>query len=87
MDVLVQPELVGEAGPSHRRGLLAVVLGAGVGGLLAAHVACRHFEEVTVLEKDAVLAGRVEDEGVEQVSASGLHACSKAGWPYGRPDT
>ncbi len=33
---------------------IAVVLGAGIAGLLAAHVASRHFQRVIVLERDNI---------------------------------
>ena len=44
----------------------AVVIGAGIAGLLAAQVACRHFGSVVLLEKDG-LQGRVDAQTVEEV--------------------
>jgi hypothetical protein len=43
----------------------AIVLGASVGGLLAARALCDHFERVTVVERDTLLDGE-ELHGVPQ---------------------
>lgn len=47
------------------QGKRAIVIGAGMSGLLAARVAANHFEQVTVLEKDD-LAGPEARKGVPQ---------------------
>lgn len=44
----------------------AVVLGAGMGGLLAAKVLAAHYETVTVLERDALTAEGLPRRGVPQ---------------------
>src|SRR5262245_55527804 len=45
-------------------GQQAVVLGASVGGLLAARVLSEHFERVIVLERDALTDGLAPRKGV-----------------------
>ena len=51
--------------PSGRE---AVIIGGGVAGLLAAHVACKHgFNRVTLLDRD-LLGGDVQQETVQEVS-------------------
>ena len=47
------------------QGKHAIVIGAGMSGLLAARVAANHFERVTVLEKDD-LPGAEARKGVPQ---------------------
>jgi len=48
----------------------AVVIGGGVAGLLAAHVACKHgFSRVTLLDRD-LLGGKVQQETVQEASVS-----------------
>lgn len=44
----------------------AVVVGAGIGGLLAARVLARHFDRVTLLERDALPDEPVARKGVPQ---------------------
>src|SRR5262245_36469057 len=44
----------------------AVVLGAGMAGLMAARVLAEHFEWVTVLERDVIPDGPHERRGVPQ---------------------
>lgn len=44
----------------------AVVLGGSIAGLLAAHVLSRHFERVTLIERDAFPAGDEPRKGVPQ---------------------
>ncbi|GAB4813107.1 hypothetical protein N2152v2_000153 [Parachlorella kessleri] len=47
----------------------AVIIGGGVAGLLAAHVACQHgFHRVTLLDRD-LLGGKVEYETVHETAA------------------
>jgi phytoene dehydrogenase-like protein len=48
----------------------AIVIGAGIAGLLAAGVLARHFGAVSVLEKDALPVAPVARRGVPQ----GAHA-------------
>ena len=51
----------------------AIIVGGGVAGLLAAHVACQHgFSRVTLLDRD-LLGGKVEQETLQEVGA-GLQA-------------
>jgi hypothetical protein len=54
------------------KGLQAVVVGGGIGGLLAAHSLTRHFDRVVLLEKDAAGSARVEDETFKQVQPAML---------------
>ena len=44
----------------------AIVMGAGVAGLLAARVLARHFARVTVLERDSLPATPRPRDGVPQ---------------------
>lgn len=48
-------------GPTH-----GVVLGAGLAGMLAARVLCRHLDRVTVIERDELPAGPHVRKGVPQ---------------------
>lgn len=55
--------------------LSAVILGAGVAGLLTASVACKHFDDVHLIDKD-FLGGRVENETIVEVLwAHGISGC------------
>lgn len=45
-----------------------MVIGGGVAGLLAAAVACKHFDHVVLLDRDDLLGGRVEKESVDEAS-------------------
>ena len=51
-------------------GTHAIVIGASMGGLLAARALANHFQSVTVLERDAFPAADVARKGVPQ----GRHA-------------
>jgi phytoene dehydrogenase-like protein len=42
--------------PTASLGKRAVVMGAGMGGMMAAEVLSRYFDEVLILEKDALPA-------------------------------
>ena len=50
----------------------AIVLGAGIAGLLAARVLAEHYATVTVLERDA-LAGAAQRRGVPQGRVVGIN--------------
>jgi flavin-dependent dehydrogenase len=49
-----------------RRGSHAIVIGASLGGLLAARALANHFQSVMVLERDAFPAADVPRKGVPQ---------------------
>ena len=51
---------------SHLIGQRAVVLGAGIGGLTAAGALADHFEQVVVLERDALPSGAAHRAGTPQ---------------------
>ncbi|WP_051267236.1 FAD-dependent oxidoreductase [Nakamurella lactea] len=55
----------------------AVVIGAGIGGLLAARVLAEHFDTVTVVDRDALPDGPTPRRGVPQ--GSHVHALQMAG--------
>ncbi len=59
-----------EARPMSRKGSHAVVIGASMGGLLAARALANHFQSVTVLERDVFPADDIPRKGVPQ----GRHA-------------
>lgn len=54
-----------------------VVLGSGIGGLLAAGVAARHFDRVLIIEKDAIPEQPGARKGVPQ--GPQIHAIIKRG--------
>lgn len=49
------------------RGLRVVVLGAGVAGVLSAHVACQHAHSVWLVEGDSLAAGGGEASAAEEI--------------------
>lgn len=53
--------------------LSALVVGGGVGGLLSAHVACRHFQEVTLLDADRLAPAESSAEGAEGILENARH--------------
>jgi 2-polyprenyl-6-methoxyphenol hydroxylase-like FAD-dependent oxidoreductase len=67
----------------------AIVIGSGMGGLAAAQVLSRHFEQVVVVERDrpqplmhwSALDAAIMQEGarpgVKQVSHGSMHACNQ----------
>lgn len=57
----------------ERRGGHAVVLGASMGGLLAARVLADHYDRVTVVERDVLPDDPVNRRGVPQGRL--IHAC------------
>jgi 2-polyprenyl-6-methoxyphenol hydroxylase-like FAD-dependent oxidoreductase len=66
------------------QGLTAVVLGAGIAGLCSAHVLCRHFERVVLVEGDVVAPptpneGENRAETIMQVGAAQEVAAGRAG--------
>src|ERR1700730_15476407 len=58
-------------------GRLAVVIGAGMGGLAAARALADHFEQVLVLERDSLPAQPVYRKGTPQ--AAHVHALMAGG--------
>jgi flavin-dependent dehydrogenase len=56
-----------------RRGGHAVVLGASIGGLLAARVLADYYDRVTVVERDVLPDDPVNRRGVPQGRL--IHAC------------
>ncbi|GAB4813106.1 hypothetical protein N2152v2_000152 [Parachlorella kessleri] len=58
-----------EAGLPPASAREAIIIGGGVAGLLAAHVACQHgFHRVTLLDRD-LLGGKVQQETVQESAA------------------
>src|SRR5215208_3057531 len=64
-------------GAARKGGGHAVVLGGSLAGLLAARVLARHFDRVTVVERDAYPPNTAVRKGVPQ--ASHVHALMRRG--------
>lgn len=65
-------------GPMVHRGGHAIVIGASIGGLLAARAVAEHYDRVTILERDELPEAPEPRKGVKQASATtGFDTLSK----------
>lgn len=66
--VVAAPSATNKPIPTREKQIQAVVIGGGIGGLLAAHSLARYVDRVVLLEKDPAGSARIEEETFSQVN-------------------